>query len=93
MRQATVGCGVVVILCLLAAGPVNAQIEPPQELLFAEMPEEVKLETQKLFSADQAEQIAAAKKLGEMGAKAEPAIEYMINVLEEKFSSSVRQAV
>ena len=93
MRQGTVGLAVVITLCLLAAGRANAQLKPPSDLVFSEMPEDVKAETQNLYSDNAAQQIAAAKKLGAMGAKAKPAIKYMIGVLGEDVSGSVRQAI
>ena len=79
---------------VFSCGVASAQLKAPQKLLFAEISADMKSSVEQLYvSPKAAGQVAAVEKLVAMGAAVEPAIPFILPILNEKIDDSVRRAV
>lgn len=91
-RAAAFVCAV--LLLVVPASIVSAQLQAPQGLFFAEIPAEIKTLVEQLYVAPEpAGQVEAADKLAAMGEGAAPAVPYLVQILGESIAPSVRQSV
>jgi len=81
-----------VVIGLVCVAPAAAQLEAPEGLFFAEIPDEIKSLVEQAYVASPAEQSAAVGKLAAMGAEAAPAVPYLIQLLSEKIDLTLRTA-